>query len=148
MLLPLWRTSETYMALRTAHMEYERAHQLARVRNNDGGDHHITRPRKTGLAWQQLRASASILIDWILAAERNGWFGTPSRNQRKIVTRTAIEAVDRLHRMREQRGLHHTGKRYPGHGRKRPKYAYAARPPTGPPDDDRPAAGPNDDLPF
>jgi hypothetical protein len=62
MLLPLWRTSETYMALRLAHMDYERAHQLARVRNNDGGDHNIIRPRKIGLAWQQLRGSASILI--------------------------------------------------------------------------------------
>jgi hypothetical protein len=66
----------------------------------------------------------------------------------KIVTRTAGEAVDRPHRMREQRGLHHTGKRYPGHGRKRPKYAYAGPPRTGPPDDGPPAPEPNDDPPF
>jgi hypothetical protein len=87
---------------------------------------------------------SSILIDWILAAERNGWFGTPSRNQRKIVTRTAPEAIDRLHRMRELRGLHHTGKRYPGHGRKRAKYAYAGQPRTGPPDDPTAVADPDD----
>ena len=51
--------------------------------------------------------------------------------------------------MRPDRGLHHTGTRYPGHGRKRPKAAYAGPPRTGPPpDDDPPAAEPNDDAPF
>ena len=107
------------------------------------------RPRKIGLAWQQLRASASILIDWILAAERNGWFGTPPRNHRKVVTRTASDAVDRLHRMREDRGLHHTGTRYPGHGRKRPKHTYKTPARTGPPDDPPAVADPDDDpIPF
>lgn len=98
-------------------MEYERIHHLQRVRNNDGGDHHINRPRKVGIGWQQLRASASILIDWILAAERRGWLGAPSRNKRDVIVRDAAENVRRLHRMREDRGLHLTGVRYPGHDR-------------------------------
>jgi hypothetical protein len=28
-------------------------------------------------------------IAWLLAAERNGWFGTPSRNRRDVVIRDA-----------------------------------------------------------
>lgn len=148
MLLPLWRTSETYLALRIGHMEYERVHNLQRVRNNDCGDHHITRPRKVGAAWQQLRASASILIDWLLAAERNGWFGTPSRNSRQVVIRRAEPNVRRLDRMREERGLHLTGERYPGHGRRRPLYirrSGSADPPDNPAAS---AARSTDDIPF
>jgi hypothetical protein len=38
--------------------------------------------------------------------------------------------------MREERGLHLTGRRYPGHGRSRPEYRYAGA--TGPPDDPPP----------
>jgi hypothetical protein len=59
MLLPLWRTNETHLALRNAHMEYERSHNLARVRNNDGGDHHINRPRKVGSYAPRPRSSST-----------------------------------------------------------------------------------------
>jgi hypothetical protein len=122
------------------------------VRNNDGGDHHINRPRRIGIGCQQLRASASILIDWILAAERNGWFGTPSRNTREVIVRDAADAVRRLHLMREDRSLHLTGERYPGFGRRRPEYARRA---TGPPSGTDPpaaaagaASAADDEIPF
>jgi hypothetical protein len=54
-----------------------------------------------------------------------------------VITRKATDAVRRLHRMREDGGLHLTGSRYPGHGRLRPAYDFTAAS-NAPPGDRRP----------
>lgn len=97
---------------------------------------------------QHLRASASIVIDWPLAAERNGWFGTPPATAARSSSATR-DAVRRLHRMRQERNLHLTGRRYPGHGRRRPVYRDASasqRPGEPAPEDDRRSI--LNDIPF
>lgn len=143
-ILPISRRSGVYLALRNADLEYERVHQLARVRNNDSADHHITRPRKVGTAWQQLHASASVLIDWILAAERNGWLDwTESRNNNEPFgpSNDDLRELERAFDLvRQRQGLHRSGEDYPGHDRERPLYIA--------PRDDEPAepSDPHDDI--
>jgi hypothetical protein len=123
-ILPISRGSKLYMALRTSDLEYERSHHLARMRNNDSADHHITRPRTIGIGWQQLHATASVLIDWILAYERNGWLpGSRSRNDQPPVRPSdehLAAATRRFALYRHTEGLLNSGERYPGHGRERP----------------------------
>jgi len=56
MLLPLWRTDPTYLALRHSHDRYERVHHHWRVRWRSGADDHSLRPKRRGRDCQQLRA--------------------------------------------------------------------------------------------
>jgi len=123
-ILPISRTTKLYLALRTSDLEYERSHHLARIRNNDSADHHITRPGTVGIAWQQLNATASVLLDWILAYERNGWLdGTRSGNDQRplrLSEEQLTEDARRLALHRHKEGLLGRRERYPGHGRERP----------------------------
>jgi hypothetical protein len=123
-ILPIPRTSKLYLALRTSDLEYERSHQLARIRNNDSADHHIIRPRSIGIAWQQMNATASVLLDWILAYERNGWLeGTRSRNDQRPLRLSDEQLTEEARRFalyRHKEGLLNSGERYPGHDRERP----------------------------
>lgn len=73
MLLPLWRLNPTYMALRHAHDRYERVHHHWRVRWRSGADDHALRPKRRGLANQQLRANAALLVEWLMICWREDW---------------------------------------------------------------------------
>ncbi len=73
MLLPLWRNHPHYLALRNSHDRYERTHHHWRVRWRSGADDHSLRPKRKGLPVQQLRATAAMLIEWLLICEREGW---------------------------------------------------------------------------
>ena len=66
MLLPLWRTDPDYLALRNSHDRYERVHHHWRVRWRSGADDHSLRPKRRGRDCQQLRASAALLIEWLM----------------------------------------------------------------------------------
>lgn len=73
MLLPLWRTSPTYMALRHSGRRYERVHQLWRGRYRVGSDDHALRPKRKGRECQQLRANAALVVEWLIILWREGW---------------------------------------------------------------------------
>ena len=74
-LLPVWRTEELYAAMRETHGEYERAHHFTRVRYLVGPDTLSDRPKRIGSAWQQLRSSAALFLEWLRICMRQGWVG-------------------------------------------------------------------------
>ncbi len=71
-----------------------------------------------------MNATASVLLDWILAYERNGWLdGARSRNDQqplRLSEQQLTEDARRFALYRHKEGLLNTGERYPGHGRERP----------------------------
>jgi hypothetical protein len=85
MLLPLWRTSETYLALRDSHDRYERVHHHWRTRYRVGADDHALRPKRRGRACQQLRANAALVIEWLIILWREGWLASARRKHRQGV---------------------------------------------------------------
>jgi len=72
MLLPLWRTDATYLALRHSGKRYERVHLHWRQRYRVASDDHNLRPKRKGLACQQLRANAALLLEWLQICWREG----------------------------------------------------------------------------
>jgi hypothetical protein len=82
-LLPLWRNTEAYWALRESHDSYERVHHHWRERYGVAGDNAATRPRRRGRACQQLRANAALIIEWLRILWREGWLGSARRNSGK-----------------------------------------------------------------
>jgi hypothetical protein len=79
-LRPLWETHEAYAILSEAHSEYERVHDLNRDRYRIGPDCLALRPKRTGAGWQQLRASAAVVIEWLRVNFRQGWIGSRGRH--------------------------------------------------------------------
>ena len=73
MLLPLWRDTPTYLALRHSHDRYERVHHHWRVRWRSGADDHALRPKRRGRDNQQLRANAALLAEWLMICWRENW---------------------------------------------------------------------------
>jgi hypothetical protein len=76
MLTPLPRNDRVYIALETLGFQFERAHHHARVRNKTGGKDVLTRPKRLGRPWQQLRLDLGNLTDWLRAGIKNGWLNT------------------------------------------------------------------------
>jgi hypothetical protein len=81
-LLPLWRTEQAYFALKESHDTYERVHHLFRTRYRVGADNHALRPKRIGLPWQQLRANAALLVEWLRILHREGWLGSARLSKR------------------------------------------------------------------
>ena len=79
-LRPLWETHEAYAILTEAHSEYERIHDLNRDRYRIGPDCFRLRPKRIGAGWQQLRASAAVVIEWLRVCFRQGWLGSRGRH--------------------------------------------------------------------
>lgn len=107
LLIPLWRTEPIYHELRDAHQHYERVHRLWRERYLVAGDHLSTRPKRRGQGWQELRAQAALVAEWLTLAWREGWLGSARRNANKP-TRHAYKGernVRGLLRARAQVGL-------------------------------------------
>ncbi len=76
---------------------------LARI----AGDNLACRPKRRGLAWQELRAQAALLVEWLRISWREGWLGSARRNK-KGEARNALSGEKRtegLRRFRERIGL-------------------------------------------
>jgi hypothetical protein len=98
-------TISPYLALRDSHSEYERVHQHWRDRYCVGADNKSSRPRRPGAQWQQLRASAALLIEWLRICSREGWLGSARRNTKSAVVREARDKRDRFRATRRLQGL-------------------------------------------
>ncbi len=109
MLLPLWRDSPVYLALRHSHDRYERVHHHWRVRWRSGADDHALRPKRRGLDNQQLRANAALLIEWLMICWREQWMpdsrplGTPDPD--RILVDDGTTYATSLHAFRSELGL-------------------------------------------
>lgn len=84
-LIPLWRTSSVYSVLRSQVGNLEHVHEDWRSRYRSGGKSLRERPRRVGLAWQQLRANAALLIEWMWVLLRQGWIGPKKAPRAKTV---------------------------------------------------------------
>ena len=80
-LLPVWRNEPAYAAMRHSRQTYEHRHRSARIQYLTAPDTLALRPKRSGIKWQQLRANAAVLIDWLRILRRAGWdgSGTPAR---------------------------------------------------------------------
>lgn len=109
MLLPLWRTDPVYLALRNSHDRYERVHHHWRVRWRSGADDHALRPKRRGRECQQLRASAALLIEWLMICWREAWLPTSRPKGRPDPARIVVDdgepAVAKLTAARRALGL-------------------------------------------
>lgn len=85
-LLPVARTSDTYAALRAAHQNTERTHDVWRDRYRSGGKTLAERPKRIGRGCHQLRANAALLIEWVRICYRQGWLGTGGRHADVVET--------------------------------------------------------------
>jgi hypothetical protein len=135
-LLPLWRNSEAYLALRNVGEAYEGAHRYWRHRYKVGGVDFYTSPKRIGKDWQQLRASAALLAEWLKICFRQGWLGSTRRNFNGPRVITAASALKGFLDYRIFLGLDKTAE-----GQVPPKRADEAPPDDGddgPPDDGGP----------
>ena len=73
-LLP--RLDPAYIELLVSHKHFEHVHADARQRWQVAGKDLNSRPRRRGLGVCQLRATTSILLDWLLASLRCGYLGS------------------------------------------------------------------------
>jgi hypothetical protein len=72
-LVPLWRTEPAYAAMRVSHQSYESKHRALRIQYLVAPDSLAIRPKRIGKAWQQVRASAAMVIDWLRIFQLSGW---------------------------------------------------------------------------
>lgn len=79
LLTPLSRRSERYHAIADAGKSLEHIFHHWRDRYQVAGNNPDTRPRRPGMAWQELRASAALLVEWIFLSLRHGWLGSHRR---------------------------------------------------------------------
>ena len=94
-LLPIWRTSPVYAALRSQMGVYERVHEAWRVNYMVGGKTLRDRPRRIGIPCQQLRANAALIVEWLWTSMRQGWIGSgpPRATARQISGRGIHRAI-------------------------------------------------------
>lgn len=74
-ILPIWRTSPVYTVLSHYASSHEQVHQHWRIHYGSGGKSLAERLRRPGIAWQQLRASAGLVVEWVWVLSRQGWIG-------------------------------------------------------------------------
>jgi hypothetical protein len=102
-LLPVWRTEEAYAAMRVSHQSYEHKHRDLRIQYLVAPDCLALRPKRPGMAWQQLRSSAAVFVEWLRVMQRAGWGKTKSKVGPPTETKGG-DMVKRLLRVRaEQR---------------------------------------------
>lgn len=76
LLVPLWANSEAYGLLAHGQHPIERVQAHYRNRYKVAADSHHIRPRRIGMAWQQLRASAAVMVEWLKICIREGWLAS------------------------------------------------------------------------
>jgi hypothetical protein len=86
MLVPLPRVTERYYALKKASKNAEHVYRHWRDRYAVFGNNVDTRPKRPGIAWQNLRASVVLLIEWFRLSARYGWLGSPRRRRARETT--------------------------------------------------------------
>ncbi|HVA22166.1 MAG TPA: hypothetical protein VNN74_08745 [Candidatus Micrarchaeia archaeon] len=101
-LLPVWRTDGAYAAMRVSHQTYEHKHRDLRIQYGLAPDCLAVRPKRPGRAWQQLRSSAALLVEWLRVLQRGGWNGSASAASTPRVTNGTV-MVDRLRLLRAAR---------------------------------------------
>ncbi|HEX6457271.1 MAG TPA: hypothetical protein VF032_00015 [Thermoleophilaceae bacterium] len=109
LLLPISKFDEVGHELLHIHKNKEAVHDHNRDRHQVAGNSLHSRPKRAGLPVQQLRAAASMAIDWLRISFQRGWLAVghvrrvmTEPRPRKVVGETA---VDRLIRTRRMRGL-------------------------------------------
>ncbi|MGH7609164.1 MAG: hypothetical protein ACREOD_04370 [Candidatus Dormibacteria bacterium] len=63
--------------MRVSHQSYEHKHRDLRIQYLVAPDCLALRPKRPGMAWQQLRASAALFIEWLRVLQRAGWSKKP-----------------------------------------------------------------------
>jgi hypothetical protein len=76
-LVPLGRNSDAYTAMTMSHKNSEHVHNDMRSRYNVGAKTLADRPKRIGRLTRQLRASAALVIEWIMVTIRLGWANVP-----------------------------------------------------------------------
>lgn len=115
-LVPLWRTTEAYQALRKSHSNYEKTHWRWRDQWLVAPDNPSGRIRRRGRKCHALRANAAMLIEWLLVCYREGWLGNEPRvNENEPFVRNAAEELSDFKRSRMKKGLHLPRRRKAAH---------------------------------
>lgn len=119
-LLPLWRTTEAYVALKKSHSNYERAHWRWRDQWLVAPDSPTGRIKRRGRACHNLRAQAAMLIEWLLVCYQEGWLGSGGRqNPNRPYRNKAQKELRAFIRSRVRRGLHLSTVERPRHANTR-----------------------------
>ncbi len=84
LLVPMSRRSPTYHALSQAGKNPERVFRHWRDRYSVNGNSVDGRPKRPGIAWQNLRASAALLLEWFRLSLRHGWIGSHRRRNQSL----------------------------------------------------------------
>jgi hypothetical protein len=69
----LWRTEAAYAAMRVSRQSFESKHRALRIQYLVAPDCLAIRPKRIGRGWQQVRASAAMVIDWLRILQTSGW---------------------------------------------------------------------------
>lgn len=107
LLLPTSRFTRRYHALKKAGENKERNWLHWRARYKVAGKNLDTRPKRPGLAWQELRASAALLLEWFRLCLRHGWLGSHRRRNHSepVAFNDADRAIDAMLGRRRKMGL-------------------------------------------
>ncbi|MGH7609781.1 MAG: hypothetical protein ACREOD_07615 [Candidatus Dormibacteria bacterium] len=101
-LLPIERDELAFKAMQHMGRPSEQKHQHLRSNYQVGPVSYAIRPKRKGIACQQLRATAAMVIDWLRVLHRAGWLGTPTKVDDPIDDGAAfIDFLERLKRQRE-----------------------------------------------
>ncbi len=84
-LIPIWRTSPIYNVLRSQIGNLEHVHEDWRTRYRCGGKTLRDRQRRVGIACQQLRVNAALLVEWCWVMMRQGWLGARRKERAQPV---------------------------------------------------------------
>jgi hypothetical protein len=105
-LVPLRRDDPVYLELRRSHKSFEAVHDYWRDRYKVAAADIGQRPKRTGDEWQQLRANAALLIEWLRMSHLHGWLGggrVPCRASQRLSR--GNEAAVRMLQFRTRIGL-------------------------------------------
>lgn len=101
-LVPLPRTEAAYAAMRVSHQSYESKHRALRIQYLVAPDSLAIRPKRIGKAWQQVRASAAMVIDWLRIFQMSGWRTGAATVAVAPQSPTALRMVNKLAAKRAQ----------------------------------------------
>lgn len=99
--LPIWRTHSSYLAVRRSHHAYESTHRALRSQFGVAPNELALRPKRKGIACQQLRAFAAMVIAWLRTIELWG-FGTAKRTLQAPVAPDEERLVANILRLRAE----------------------------------------------